>query len=377
MNHRIGWTRTPLVRFVVRLSAAFAFAVAGGAAMAVAEPAPTPDESLAASLAWAIESAPELDASARPALARAAADAARPLAPLAGDATARLGTDLASAIRAGAWPFAAPGRERTHEGRAWLEDSIRFAVRRAVRRAGASAEELHEARSIPSRALAAIRTFLDETRRDWPSEDREMILAGAKADLGRRAALFGNAFVPSLWPPCPQAGGAPPPDVGSTILEQLRIAPQLLLTTLSEESGLDPDAPDWRLIDARLQVMIALRAVEGLRRNCPDEPLDLPESLVEREMALIRRAGDVEESESARRAEEPLEEEMINDDGTLGSPSATRRSRAAVGLDHDAAMQRAFEGSGVVVVHGTPILPRSWVPRAGRSIDWRPPRAAR
>ena len=345
------------------------------AASGSAASAPAPDEALAETLGRVIVSSPHLDPSARETLAQAVVDAARPLPSRPPDEVVRLGEDLTAVISCRHWPFAVPGRESDPDGRAWLASALAHVVAKTGSLRLPDATELAAARSMPERIVSVIGSFGEKAHRTRSREIRSAIVNEARRELRRLAPLFGNAFVPQLLHAC---DGAADGDLRSKLLEGLTQSAQLELPMLTDDE--DPEAEgEWATFEARKQVATAMSALSALLAECgggkaSDE--GPPASLVEWDKALLARAREDAERGSIVRVE-GVEDSSTTDEPASTPPASVDASKSAPELSHAEAMSRAFEGSGIVVIHGTAVLPRSWSARGpGARADWRRPERA-
>lgn len=333
-----------------------------------------PDELLAQTFGRAVVSSPELDPSSRESLSRAAMEAAMPLPSRPEADAARLGSDLAALIRCRAWPFNVAGRESSGEGREWLADAVRHLVSKAGSSRLPTDQELAESKAMPSRVVAVLRDLIHELHPEWSQESRQEVIDAARRVVRARAPLFGNAFVPELLRPCPATGVGGADPLESALLERLLRSPESGLARLSIEPDPDQD-PEWAEAEARALVARAMSALLEIAREChrtDAEGWTPPTPLLERELALQAREKEVRDDDRAGRASAITfhAEPGATDAGE--APPAAPPARPAGEFTHDDAMAKVFEGSGILVIHGTAILPRAWSRSSGAPrIDWR------
>lgn len=316
-----------------------------------------PDEALARTLENVILSSSDFDPSVRNLMAKAAMEAAQALPARSEAETARLGQDLAVAIRMRAWPFYLAKDFGTLEsGRAWLSDAVRIIVKQTAQIRLPDEGEMAELRAMPGEIASGVRAYTEHFLAAWSPEHRAAVNDFVRKELQARAPLFGNAFNPHFLRPCRPNDGGPPRTMRDLVLEALlqHESRWTHLAQVPEGHDPDPSRVSMHLVGMALTVAMGICQDEERRRLIP------PEALFERQSKLEDRVREI------RRRDQALElsDWHMTDNQSAAAPTNPRSAltaRAGI-LSHDEAVERAFEGSGIQVVHGTAIMPRSWSP---------------
>jgi len=363
------------------------------------------DDALAETLAGAIRSAPTLDATARTALAQTAAEVARGLPALPPEVTARLGGDLKAVIAAERWPFVSDGRDRSPEGIEWLQQGLRIAVDRLPRLEHPSGAELATIKAWPNRAAIVAIAYTREALRGQDPDFVDQVARGVQERIKSLAPLFGNGFVPELLTPCGTGAQGESVTIERVVREALDSDETLRLWRQQRQQfdaqqadfeaqrlanrSLEPAQLDlaMRRVDegrtrrraaaiaaeAQSQQGVTLRALQQVSVPClraagvdptpPSWHTDLGVALAEREQERQQAESDAAfraiEAGFARAGEEPPPTEP---------PLAPARGKR---LTMDEAIEVAFQGTGIVVIHWTAVPPPSWSRATRLFSQWR------